>query len=122
MDPKTLIERLIYWAAMKAGLLSRHTPTMEEITSSIIRLDGEMKDNISKAIVDHMNRSNATPNDLIILMGKEEYSNLARESSFMMTSMEFGKNDRLWRGVQILVVPYINGALVLRRSDLAARP
>lgn len=122
VEPKTRLQRCVVWAARKLGLLDEYTPVVETVTRVAVRLEGDARDVIGRAILSFMKDDMRLDprRDLIILWGSEEFTFFRYRSAaqLVVTDMVFARDNYRYRDIEVRVVPYLTGPLVLRRRDL----
>lgn len=122
--PATWLQRLAAWAGRRSGLFEPHTPTEQAIEYVAVRLEGSDRERIARTVIGFINTYGDQPADLVILLGSDKYAALLRgATSNLYADIEFGNINGFGRrttyhGVEIKLVSYIDGPLVLRRRDL----
>lgn len=121
--PKTRAQRLVRWLGEKLKLYEPHRPVEMRCETKSIVLSGEARDVIGRAVLGFMsdNPGLNPARDLVILWGSADFAAFIRaERLSMMTDMNFARADGpVYRGLRVILVSYLSGPLVVRRSDLA---
>lgn len=125
--PSTRLQRLAYWLGQKVKLFEFYTPMLRVTETRSIRLESSARETIGKAVIDFMNADGRIDpkRDLVILWGSDKFAEFARDLRIdmridMRTDLEFCRNGGYRYGdIEVRLVHYISGPLVLRRADLA---
>lgn len=121
--PSTRLQRLAYWLGQKVKLFEFYTPMLRVTETRSIRLESSARETIGKAVIDFMNADYRIDpkRDLVILWGSDKFAEFVCNLRInMRTDLEFCRNGGYrYSDIEVRLVHYISGPLVLRRADLA---
>lgn len=122
IEPKSTMQRLAYWVASKAKLFQPYIYKEPRVTRKTVAIEGSTLERISKAVLEFMKHyHDIDPSrDLVILFGEDHHRDLmGMDAVRVQTNLEFGRDGYRFRGIEVRVVAYLDGVLVLRRKDIS---
>lgn len=116
--PKTMLQRIVNWAARRVGLVEVYCEPIRQTKTRRIVAPDDMVESLKAQILGFFSAGARPSTDLVILMGHKDYGDFVRRDGI---GVEFGPlslpGGRFF-DVRVVLVPYLEGAIVCRRDDL----
>jgi len=121
--PKTPLQRAVIWLGRKSGLIAHYRPELPVTLTETLDIPENFIDGISAAISGHLYADHRLDpqRDLVVLVGQEAWAEFIYETSIRAVwnvSVDDFHRPARYQGIPVVLVGYMHGWFVARRSDL----
>jgi len=122
-EPKTVVQRAVMWLGKKSGLIAHYQSDVPVVRTETLDIPEAFFDGISAAISGHLSADNRLnpQRDLVILVGRKAWAefldDLSIRAIWNVSVDDFHRTHR-YQGIPVVLVGYMDGWFVARRSDL----
>lgn len=118
IDPETLMQKVVYWLGSRLKMFKPYIPDIKVDRFSSFPVEGDINSQIEKSVLDHLQRGSYM-RDMIVLVGNRHWADMISNASIRAgIDLQITHDGYSYRSMDIRIVPYIDGVLVVNKKDL----